>query len=159
MLKVGLDTFTIRELELSPFGQLDYARSHGFEGVQFDDIYQLSPTLDVGQFREVHRYADESGSIRTSRSPAAIRTSTRSRRILCVTGYLPRSTRRPRPAGTSCAARSAGSTNVTIIRSTGSGSWRTPSSFSWPCARSSRIMAAGSTWRRMVIAPPMSWSA
>ena len=59
MLKVGLDTFTIRELELSSFGQLDYARSHGFEGVQFDDIYQLSPTLDAGQLREVHCYADE----------------------------------------------------------------------------------------------------
>ena len=61
MLKVGLDSFTIRELELSPFGQMDYAESHSFEGVQFDDDSQLSPTLDVGQLREVHRYADELG--------------------------------------------------------------------------------------------------
>ena len=61
MLKVGLDTFTIRELELSPFGQMDYAKSHGFEGVQFDDVYLLSPTLDEGQLREVHRTADELG--------------------------------------------------------------------------------------------------
>jgi sugar phosphate isomerase/epimerase len=61
MLKVGLDTFTIRELELSPLEQLDFAKSHGFEGVQFDDIYQISPTLQGEQLREVRDYADRLG--------------------------------------------------------------------------------------------------
>ncbi len=34
-MRVGIDTFSIRELELDQFGQLDWIKEHGFAGAQF----------------------------------------------------------------------------------------------------------------------------
>ncbi|MFO7897720.1 MAG: sugar phosphate isomerase/epimerase family protein [Planctomycetota bacterium] len=56
MMRVGLDTFTIRELGLDPFGQLDWIAEHGFEGAQFGRL-----DADLGRMREIRRHADEKG--------------------------------------------------------------------------------------------------
>jgi len=40
---------------------LDFAREHSLEGVFFKSILDLSPTLDLGELREVKRHADELG--------------------------------------------------------------------------------------------------
>ena len=58
-MKVGIDAFTIRELNLSPYGILDYAKSMDFRGVQFGNIRTLSENLDVGELRALRDYADE----------------------------------------------------------------------------------------------------
>jgi sugar phosphate isomerase/epimerase len=34
-MRVGIDTFSLRDLKLDPFGQLDWVREHDFEGAQF----------------------------------------------------------------------------------------------------------------------------
>ena len=60
-MKIGLDVFTIRELNLDSFGQLDYARNHNFDGVQFDDLYSMTDTLDIGKLKAIKSYADELG--------------------------------------------------------------------------------------------------
>jgi sugar phosphate isomerase/epimerase len=60
-MKVGLDTFTIRELGLDPFATLDYLKAHGFEGAQFGGVRSLSSTLDGGELRAVRAKADASG--------------------------------------------------------------------------------------------------
>lgn len=60
-MRVGLDTFTIRELNLDPFATLDYVREASLEGAQFGDLRSLSPGLDPGRLREVRAYADALG--------------------------------------------------------------------------------------------------
>ena len=60
-MKVGLDTFTIRELGLNPYGCIDWAADHGFEGVQFGGVRALSDGLDAGRLRDIRAYADSKG--------------------------------------------------------------------------------------------------
>lgn len=60
-MQVGLDTFTIRELELDPFATLTFLREHGLEGAQFGGVRSLSPTLDPGALQEVRQEADRLG--------------------------------------------------------------------------------------------------
>lgn len=60
-MRVGLDVFTIRELNLTPYQKLDFAAERGFEGVQFEHISTLSEALDAGALRAVRAYADEKG--------------------------------------------------------------------------------------------------
>ena len=55
-MKIGIDTFTIRELGLSPCEQLDYAKQRGFEGLQFGAL-----GTDVGKLREIRAHADGLG--------------------------------------------------------------------------------------------------
>ena len=55
-MRVGIDTFSLRDLKLDPFGQLDWIREHGFEGAQFGGL-----GTDVGRLREVRARADELG--------------------------------------------------------------------------------------------------
>ena len=57
-MKVGVDTFTIRDLNLDPYQTLDYLESRGFEGAQFGGVYSLSETLDPGALRDIRAYAD-----------------------------------------------------------------------------------------------------
>jgi len=57
-MRVGLDVYTIRELNLNPYEVFDYVEKHGFEGAQFGGIRGLSETLDVGILRDVRAYAD-----------------------------------------------------------------------------------------------------
>jgi sugar phosphate isomerase/epimerase len=60
-MKVGLDTFTIRELELDPFQTLEYVKAHQLEGAQFGGVRGLSAELDRGRLREVRGEADRLG--------------------------------------------------------------------------------------------------
>lgn len=60
-MKVGIDTFTIRELELNPFQTLDFIEKHELEGAQFGGIQSLSRTLDHSELQDVRTYADEKG--------------------------------------------------------------------------------------------------
>jgi len=55
-MRIGIDTFTIRELKLDPFGQLDWIRAHGFEGAQFGGLGE-----DLGRMREIRAHADRLG--------------------------------------------------------------------------------------------------
>ncbi|HJN16561.1 MAG TPA: sugar phosphate isomerase/epimerase [Armatimonadota bacterium] len=55
-MRVGIDTFTIRELGLDPIQQLDYIRNRGFEGAQFGAL-----GTDVGRLREIRAHADALG--------------------------------------------------------------------------------------------------
>jgi len=58
-MRVGLDTFTIRELKLDPFQTLDYIRDHGLDGAQFGALKSLSPALDLGVLQAIRSRADE----------------------------------------------------------------------------------------------------
>jgi len=60
-MRVGIDTFTIREMKLDPFATLDFTREHGLDGAQFGGIRSLSGTLDAGELREVRSHADSLG--------------------------------------------------------------------------------------------------
>lgn len=57
-MRVGIDTFTIRELNLSPRGCLDFVKARGFEGVQFGNIRSLSGKLDKGELKDLRDYAE-----------------------------------------------------------------------------------------------------
>lgn len=57
-MRVGIDVFTIRELNLTPMQQVDYILERGFEGLQYGGLRSLSKSLDVGELREVRAYAD-----------------------------------------------------------------------------------------------------
>lgn len=60
-MRVGIDVFTIRELNLNPFEQADFVKQHGFEGLQYGGVRSLSETLDVGRLKEIHQYAKDNG--------------------------------------------------------------------------------------------------
>lgn len=60
-MKVGLDVYSIREMELTPMQQLDYAKSRGFEGVQFEELRSLSPSLDRRELAALQARAAELG--------------------------------------------------------------------------------------------------
>ncbi|MCL2367656.1 MAG: sugar phosphate isomerase/epimerase [Oscillospiraceae bacterium] len=60
-MKVGLDVYSIREMELSPKEQLDYAKKLGFEGVQFEEVRMMVPNLDYSEFEAIKNYAAELG--------------------------------------------------------------------------------------------------
>lgn len=42
-------------------GALDFVHQHGLEGIFFKSIFDLSPTLDYGELRDVKAYADSLG--------------------------------------------------------------------------------------------------
>ena len=54
MMKIGLDTFTIRELELDFIGQLDYIKEHGLAGAQLHDI-----PADLEEMKAIRQHADK----------------------------------------------------------------------------------------------------
>jgi len=53
---VGVDTFSIRELELDPFEQLDWLHEHDFSGAQFGGLGS-----DSGRLKEIRAHADALG--------------------------------------------------------------------------------------------------
>ena len=55
-MRIGLDTFTIRELGLDFIGQLDFVKSHGLAGAQLHDV----PT-DLAEMRAIQEHADKLG--------------------------------------------------------------------------------------------------
>lgn len=60
-MRVGVDTFTLRDLKLDPFQQLDLIKAWGLEGAQFGGLRGFSPTLDAGKLKAVRARADELG--------------------------------------------------------------------------------------------------
>lgn len=52
-MQVGIDTFSIRELELNPFGQLDWIKKHKFDGAQFGCL-----GTDIDHLKEIKAHAD-----------------------------------------------------------------------------------------------------
>lgn len=60
-MKVGIDTFSIRELHLNPFETVDFVKKWGFEGVQFDGFHEFGPEADYGKLKEIREYADANG--------------------------------------------------------------------------------------------------
>ena len=57
-MRVGIDSFTIRELNLNPYEVLDFVEKNGFEGVQFGGVRGLSEHLDIGMLKNLRAYAD-----------------------------------------------------------------------------------------------------
>jgi len=60
-MRVGIDSFTISELNLNPYEIIDYVTDNGFEGFQFDLIGQMSETLDHGELKKIKKYGDDKG--------------------------------------------------------------------------------------------------
>lgn len=60
-MRVGIDTFSIRELELDPFQTLDWIVEHGFAGAQWGGVRSLSPNLDREELKAVRQRADSLG--------------------------------------------------------------------------------------------------
>ena len=60
-MRIGIDTFTIRELSLDPYQTIDYLRKLGFEGAQYGSIASLSEALDPGKLKDIRAYADSFG--------------------------------------------------------------------------------------------------
>jgi len=60
-LRIGIDSFTLRELNLNPYQCLDYANKRGLEGVQFGGMDGLSSKRDVGEILHLRDYADSLG--------------------------------------------------------------------------------------------------
>lgn len=60
-MRVGLDTFTLHQLQLDPFQTLDYIKARGLAGAQFGSLRGLSETLDLGELTAVRDYADSLG--------------------------------------------------------------------------------------------------
>jgi sugar phosphate isomerase/epimerase len=52
-MRVGVDTFTLRDLQLGPLQQLDTIKAWGLEGAQFGGLRGLSRNLDLGVLHEV----------------------------------------------------------------------------------------------------------
>jgi sugar phosphate isomerase/epimerase len=57
-MRVGIDTYTIRALQLNPYQTLDFIAERSFEGAQFGSVDSLSNTLDVGVLKDIKSYAD-----------------------------------------------------------------------------------------------------
>jgi sugar phosphate isomerase/epimerase len=53
-MKVGLDTFTIRELELDFKGQLDFIKDHGLAGAQLHDV-----PADLEEMKSIQAHAEK----------------------------------------------------------------------------------------------------
>jgi len=60
-MRVGVDTFTLRDLKLDPFQQLDFIHRFGLDGAQFGGVKGLSAGRDAGELRAIRERADELG--------------------------------------------------------------------------------------------------
>ncbi len=60
-MRVGVDTFTLRDLRLSPLQQLETIKAWGLEGAQFGGLRGLARDLDLGGLREVRATGAELG--------------------------------------------------------------------------------------------------
>lgn len=57
-MRVGLDVFTIRNITTDPVEQLRFAKENDLDGVQYNVIELLSPTLDIGEVGDIKSLAD-----------------------------------------------------------------------------------------------------
>lgn len=55
-MKIGLDTFTIRELELDFIGQLDFIKKHNLAGAQLHDV-----PANLSEMKKIKEHADKLG--------------------------------------------------------------------------------------------------
>jgi len=60
-MRVGVDTFTLRDLKLDAFQQLDLIKAWGLEGAQFGGLRGFSAALDPSRLKAVRSRADELG--------------------------------------------------------------------------------------------------
>ena len=61
-MRVGVDGRKIPEAaERGPIRSFDHAREMGMEGLFFRTILEMSPTLDLGELREIRAHADDLG--------------------------------------------------------------------------------------------------
>ncbi|MCQ6557474.1 sugar phosphate isomerase/epimerase family protein [Paenibacillus mendelii] len=60
-MRVGIDSFTIRDLKLDAYQTLDYVKKLGLEGVLFGDMAELSREADVGRLIDIREYAEMLG--------------------------------------------------------------------------------------------------
>jgi sugar phosphate isomerase/epimerase len=59
--RIGFDHYTIAHRDLTPWETLQFARSHGFDGVQFLEPAAIDPGLDVGRLIAFRRRAEALG--------------------------------------------------------------------------------------------------
>lgn len=61
-MKIGVEGNHIPDVKSrGVWGTLDFAKKYGLEGVFFKSVFNLSPTLDLGELKEVRARADELG--------------------------------------------------------------------------------------------------
>jgi sugar phosphate isomerase/epimerase len=60
-VKLGLDGFPLPDRRLTPVETLAFVREHGLDGAFFPTISHISPTLDMGELRELLARAGEHG--------------------------------------------------------------------------------------------------
>ncbi len=60
-MRVGVDTFTLRDLKMGPVQTLEYLAERKLAGAQFGGLRSLSPKLDVGELKAIRARADEQG--------------------------------------------------------------------------------------------------
>lgn len=60
-VRIGFDHYTIAHRELSPGATLEFAKAHGFGGVQFLEPETIDRGLDPGRLADFRRRADELG--------------------------------------------------------------------------------------------------
>ena len=60
-MRVGLDTFSIRELKLNAMDTLDWLKSHEFAGALFGGLSSISPALDPGELSAFRTQAESMG--------------------------------------------------------------------------------------------------
>jgi len=67
-MRVGSDTDKLprRVKERGAFAILDYLKAQGFEGAFFRLMLELSPTLDLGELREIRAHAEALGRFESS---------------------------------------------------------------------------------------------
>jgi sugar phosphate isomerase/epimerase len=59
--RIGFDHYTIAHRDLTPWETLQFARSHGFDGVQFLDPSRIDTELDAARLAAFRRRADALG--------------------------------------------------------------------------------------------------
>ena len=60
-MQIGIDSFTLHPLNLTPLQMLDFAAAHGLAGVQFGGIRGISPNLDPAELAAFRGRADALG--------------------------------------------------------------------------------------------------
>jgi sugar phosphate isomerase/epimerase len=58
-MRIGLDSFSLHPLKLSPLEELRYVAEHGFEGIQFGEVSSLG--RDAAEVRSIRQAADGMG--------------------------------------------------------------------------------------------------
>lgn len=60
-MRLGLDGFPLPDRQLAAIQTLEFVQEHGLDGAFFSTIAAISPTLDIGELREVRARAEAMG--------------------------------------------------------------------------------------------------